>query len=52
MQEPRRQNRFLGEVWVNEKGLAASANPSSFMVAEARFGLWKRLLAFQFLLHY
>jgi hypothetical protein len=28
-------NEFLGEVWVNEKGLAASksANPSLFMVA-------------------
>jgi hypothetical protein len=28
------RRRFLGEVWVNEKGLAAaaSANPSSFMV--------------------
>ena len=35
-----RPNQFLGEVWVNEKGLAAStsANPSSFMVAGARFG--------------
>jgi hypothetical protein len=31
---------FLGEVWVNERGLAgaASANPSSFMVPGARFG--------------
>jgi hypothetical protein len=33
------ENRFLGEVWVNKKGLAAaaSANPSSFMVAGAGF---------------
>jgi len=31
--------QFLGEVWINEKGLAApaSANPSSFMVAGGRF---------------
>jgi hypothetical protein len=48
------ENRFLGEVWVNKKGLAAaaSANPSSFMVAGARIELWKRPLKFDFLLSY
>src|SRR5947209_16300077 len=48
------QNQFLGEVWGNEKGLAvaASANPSSSMVAGARFELWKRTLTFEFFVTY
>ena len=49
------ENQFLGEVWGNEKGLAvaaASANPSSSMVAGARFELWTRPLTFEFLLPY
>jgi hypothetical protein len=58
---PSRQNngrhflaeRFLGEVWAT-KGLVAfaSASPSSFMVAGARFELWKRPPKFEFLLSY
>ena len=42
---------FLGEVWVNEKGLAVStsANPSSLMVAGARNHLpANRSLQFKF----
>jgi hypothetical protein len=48
------RRQFLGEVWVKAKGLAAlaSANPSSFMVAGARFELWKRPLIFNFLMTY
>jgi hypothetical protein len=36
-------HQFLGEVWVNERGLAvaASANPSSFVVAGARNHLYQ-----------
>ena len=46
-------NQLLGEVWVNEGArAAASANPSSFMVAGARFELWKRPLTFNFLITY
>ena len=48
------ENQFLGEVWGNEKGLAvaAYANPSSSMVAGARFELWKRTLTFEFFVTY
>ncbi len=53
MQEPRRQNQFLGSLG-KRKGLAAapSANPSSSLVAGVRFGLWTRPLKFDFLVTY